>query len=75
MTDDPWVVGTPVAEVQRVGRWTYRVSIARGLVSYGDWYVLGRRHAERKAARILARYLRDEARRADVTRIESEDAA
>lgn len=65
----------PHAEVQRVGRWTYVVTVHHGLTCYGPggrgWLVLGRRHAERKAARVLARYLRDEAHRADVTRVEA----
>jgi hypothetical protein len=65
----------PHAEVQRVGRWTYRVSVVHGLTCYGPggsgWHVLGRRRAERKAARVLARYLRDQARQADITRLEA----
>ncbi len=59
----------PRAEVQRLGRWSYRVSVQHGLLCYGPggygWHVLGRQRAERKGARALARYLRDEARRAD----------
>lgn len=78
--DDPWD-DKPYAEIKPVGRWTYRVSVMHGLLSYGPndgygWLVFGRARAERKAAKVLVRYLRDEARRADVTRVETskEDA-
>ena len=44
------------AEITQVGRWTYSVEIRCGL-SCTDWgHALGRRRAERKARRALARY-------------------
>lgn len=70
-----WDIGPPHAQVQRIGRWTYLVSVHHGLSVWGPnasgWSVLGRRRANRKAAKVLARYLRDEGRRADVTRLEA----
>ncbi len=58
----------PVAEVQRIGRWAYSITIRDGLGrDVGDWTVLGRRRAHRFAARELARYLRQKQRSADIT--------
>lgn len=76
--NDDWddVDDQPRGEVQRIGRWTYLVSVRRELTTYGPgasgWPVLGRRRAERKAARVLAHYMRDEKRAADVTIVEAE---
>lgn len=60
----------PRAEVQQIGRWTYRVSVIHGICSWGPdgygWHVLGRRRAARKARKALARYLRQEVRRSVV---------
>jgi hypothetical protein len=56
----------PRAEIEQVGRWIYRIAIIHGMMSYGPdgygWHRLGRKHAESKARRELARYLRSEAR-------------
>ena len=65
----PWDPGPPTAEIEQIGRWTYRVAIIHGLMSYGPdgygWHVLGRRWAERKAVRELAKYVRREERHAN----------
>jgi hypothetical protein len=65
----PWDYGPPTAEIEQTGRWTYRVAILHGPMSYGPdgygWLRLGRRLAERKGRRELARYLRREARHAN----------
>lgn len=54
----------PYAEIRRTGRWTYYVTVKHGILSYGyGWIVLGRRRAERKGARELARYQAAEQRR------------
>lgn len=67
----------PQAEVRRVGRWTYHVQVVDGLTTWGPdgygWHVLGRRRALSKARRVLARYLRNEARRADLTVVVAAD--
>jgi len=59
------------AEVRRIGRWTYLVSIHDGCMVYGPgghgWHVWGQRRAERKARRVLAAYGRDEQRRTNPT--------
>jgi hypothetical protein len=59
---DPTAHLAPRARVQRIGRWTYSVNVAHGYTTWGpnggSWHVLGRSHAERKARRVLARYLR-----------------
>lgn len=50
------------AHIERRGRWTYLVSVHHGITIWAPdgigWYVLGRRRAERKARRVLARYVR-----------------
>lgn len=66
-----------VAEVRKVGRWTYRVAITHGILQWGGWegygwHVWGRRRADRKATRELAAYLRQRARHADVHTIEDQ---
>ena len=52
----------PRVEVRRVGRWMYAISIHHQLMQYGpgggSWYAFGRSHAERKAKRLLRRYVR-----------------
>lgn len=57
----------PEARIVQVGRWTYSIEIVHGLMSIGPnglpWYRWGRKRAEAKAARELARYRRGEARR------------
>lgn len=61
----------PYAEVERIGRWSYWVSVRYGLIQTHGSGAFTRRGAMRKAARVLARYNRDQARRTDVTRVES----
>lgn len=56
----------PEAVIEQVGRWTWRVHICRGISSSGEWHVLGRRRAEKKARRELGRYLTRERWRRDV---------
>ena len=57
----------PEARIEQAGRWTYSVYVTHGLMSIGPnglpWLRLGRKRAERKARRELARYKRQEARR------------
>jgi len=60
----------PYAEVRQVGRWMYHVCVIHGVMQWGPsddggpggWFVLGEKHAHRKAARVLRAYLRYEAR-------------
>lgn len=78
-TDEPYPGDEqPEAEIQQVGRWTYRVSVSHGLLTYGPdgygWHILGRRRAERKAERALARYIRKQAREAEVVVVEPREA-
>lgn len=58
----------PEPRIERVGRWTYLVWVADGMMSWGPdgygWLVFGRRRAHRKAARVLRRYLHERANRA-----------
>ncbi len=61
--------GKPYAEVKKIGRWTYKVSVHHGVMvwgpSYGGpggWFVLGEKRAHRKASRVLRAYRRSEAR-------------
>lgn len=57
----------PTAVITQHGRWVYGVHITHGLMGIGpdggDWLRLGRRQAERKGHRELARYKRAEERR------------
>lgn len=64
----------PFAEVEQTGRWTYRVRVLDGMTCWAPdgmsgWYVLGRRRAHRKAARVLRRYLTMQQRKANVERV------
>ena len=72
----PWDLGVPVAEIEQTGRWIYRVAIIHGPMSYGPdgygWLRPGRRWAERKGRRELARYLRKEERHANRWQISGE---
>jgi hypothetical protein len=65
----PCDLGVPVAEIEQVGHWIYRIAIIHGMMSYGPdgygWHRPGRGRAERKGRRELARYLRKEERRAN----------
>ncbi|HCT78902.1 MAG TPA: hypothetical protein DGT23_20545 [Micromonosporaceae bacterium] len=78
--EDSQVDNQPYAEITQAGRWTYHIVIHDDLfapehpmaasgygVWYGPWYALGKTRAERKAARVLARYIRDQRRRAQKT--------
>jgi hypothetical protein len=40
----------------RDGRWTYELLLTDGVLECGRWYVIGRRRAEAKARRELARF-------------------
>lgn len=63
----------PRAVVQRIGRWTYTVSVQHGLIQWGPngggWLVLGRKRAMRKASKVLARYRQRMERREDITAV------
>lgn len=61
----------PYARITRAGRWTYSVRIVDGLMWFGTGCVFGAARAERKAKRELRRYLRREAWRQQVTRVEA----
>jgi hypothetical protein len=54
---------SPHAEIEPIGRWTWRVFVSDGLTEWGPdgygWRVLGKRRVERKAHKVLARYLRE----------------
>lgn len=66
----------PCAEVERTGRWTYRVSVTDGMTVWGPygygWLVVGHKRAQRKARRVLARYLKQEARAGEVERLDGQ---
>lgn len=57
----------PEARIAQIGRWSYSIEIIHGLMSIGPnglpWHRLGRKRAEAKARRELARYRREEVRR------------
>jgi hypothetical protein len=59
----------PHAVVERVGRWTYIVAVEHGMCRWGldgyGWFVIGRKRAERKARKVLARYHRIQLRHAE----------
>ena len=59
----------PRAVVERTGRWTYCVAVELDMTRWGldgyGWVVFGRKRAERKARKVLARYHREQARFAD----------
>lgn len=63
------LAAAPHAVVLQTGRWTYRVYVADGISQWGrdgyGWTVWGRRRAERKGRKVLARYLREQAERAE----------
>jgi hypothetical protein len=54
--------GEPYAEVERIGRWRYKVSVHHGVMRWGPdglfWLVLGEKRAHRVARRKLAAYRR-----------------
>lgn len=54
----------PFAEITRVGRWLYYITVHHGMVEVSPgWFAYGRWRAERKAARVLRWYVRAEQRR------------
>lgn len=63
----------PHAGITRVGRFSRHIVIHDGLVQVGPgggaWFALGAARAERKARKVLARYLKSKQRRADPTLI------
>lgn len=67
----------PYAEVEQVGRWTYRVKVRDGMLTWGPdghgWHVFGRRRAHRKAERVLRRYLQGQERKANVEKVTLSD--
>jgi hypothetical protein len=74
MTDSPDLPG-PRVQVTPVVRWAYALVLIDGLVNCGCWWAYGsRKHADRKAARILARYKRKQAAQANSHYIESGDS-
>lgn len=70
LSDASRFAGPPEAVVERPGRWRYRVYVRDGWVLWGPngygWAVFGRQRAARKAGRVIAGYVRDRERRADV---------
>lgn len=49
----------PEAVITRQGRWIYHVDIVDGMTAMNSpWVAFGRRHAERKARKKLAWYMR-----------------
>jgi len=56
----------PHVTVRQTGRWWWNCELhtGHGTVTSPSTFVLGRRRAHRKAQRMLARYLRDQQRRA-----------
>lgn len=61
------------AVIRQVGRWKYEIYISHGLLRYGGEFGgpfrYGYERARKKADRMLARYLRDQDRRENVTTI------
>jgi hypothetical protein len=56
-------LGPPYAEITQVGRWTYSIRLHFDLMmTEPAWHRLGRRRAESKARKELARHLRREGR-------------
>lgn len=65
----------PYAEITQIGRWTWKVVVREGMAVHGlgggdGWHVLGRKRAERKGHRVLARYVRDQHRNDNPIRID-----
>lgn len=68
----------PVARIRQIGRWRYIVTINQGTMVYGanlglGWEVWGRKRAEAKGRRELARYRLREARTAAAWDVTSPD--
>lgn len=64
----------PFAEVEQIGRWTYRVRVRDGISCWAPdgmsgWRVFGRQRAHRKASKVLRRYLTMQHRKANVERV------
>jgi hypothetical protein len=72
--DHPFGDEPPKAVITQVGRWRYWFTICHGTTELsGGWHVWGRVRAEKKARRVLAKYLRDEARRGERWTISGDD--
>jgi hypothetical protein len=69
LRDAGLAVDSPRASVARIGWCTYSVEIHHDLCTHGWTSVWGRSRANKRAARMLSRYVRDEKRRADVREI------
>lgn len=66
-TVTPWPSAEKIAaQIKRVGRWRYEIRVLNGdgwiATEYGRWYRWGRKRAEVKARRELARYRAEEER-------------
>lgn len=69
---DEWWRSEPEARITRRGRWLYGVNIHYGgMCNSGDWICFGRRHAQSKARRALAKHLRRRAWEATPTIIKA----
>lgn len=69
--DEP---GEPRTEIHRIGRWCWSVRIAHGILHWGPnggFFIVwgGRARVERVAARLLARYRREQEHLASRERI------
>jgi hypothetical protein len=63
---DEWTdTGPPYVEITQIGRWTYDINISDGLMCWDGWprpAYGSRKHAEKKARRCLAKYMRERGR-------------
>jgi hypothetical protein len=59
----------PRAEIEQTGRWTYRITVHHGMIQWGldgvGWTAFGRKRAERKARKVLRKYLQRQAWQGD----------
>lgn len=55
----------PKVKIERIGRWSYRLTLFHTLTRQDEAVVLGRERARRKAGRMLARYERERQRAAE----------
>lgn len=70
--DTSWLDAPPQASITRRGRWLYGVNIHwGGMCNHADWTCFGRRHAQSKARRALAKHLRRRAWEANPTIIKA----
>ncbi len=64
----------PYATVEQMGRWTYHVTVHDGGMEFIPAYVvLGHKRAQRKAEKVLLRYVETQRRRAAVERVRLAD--